>query len=174
MSDIEKRRQKIVEQVREQFNPTITPEDEKTPAKNTRNNFIDTFGLPEGWKMSAADEKRYVADAPMNMGLGAMGSIKKLPPIKRVADQVGSTGGVLGLASKGANLEGKAVFGKGTESFGKVGTPDMAPVVKVNDNMRGIINKMMEKHRDERVKNPAKYQELKQTVTDFVKKKFQE
>lgn len=58
--------------------PAPTGEDENTlQPRSPRNALIDAIGLPEGWKQTVADEKRWKADFAENAAMG-MGSVEKV------------------------------------------------------------------------------------------------
>ena len=56
--------------------PVIAPQDEQAVApNNVRNSVINYVGLPDSWRQSVADEKRFDNNLPMNMASAGMGTI---------------------------------------------------------------------------------------------------
>jgi len=55
----------------------IKSEDQTVYRENIRNTLVDKLGLPENWKMSLADEKKYIQDGPMNLTMGSLGAVSK-------------------------------------------------------------------------------------------------
>jgi len=122
------------------LNP-VEPGDETTVAPNNlRNLAVEKFGLPENWKISTADEKRYLAGAPEMIAGATMGSIAKTGGgLLKGAAATEAKGAEklfeLGHTRAGAGLEGQAVFNKGTQNVGKVLNPQMESMAGKNVNV---------------------------------------
>lgn len=99
----------------------ILPEDETTfNPEEIRNVVIDKLGLPNDWRLSEADRKRWESNAPMMMGMSA-GTMGKVIPADKVAMAAQKMSPILKIGS-----EAKTGFG----SFGKVLGPDGLPLAK--------------------------------------------
>lgn len=170
---LEERKKRLAEVVKEQINPTISEEDKKTPASNFRNYTVEKLGLPESWKMSVADTKEWEAGAPAMMAGAAMGSVGKAAKIvnnMKVANIVDET-------VKGSKLIGQPVFATAAEktadlakNSGKVLTPDMPKATKMTDELRSVVDTMMQKFKHLKQTDPAQYQAYKQERVNFVLK----
>lgn len=57
------------------MDPDIQPGDENIYSDSPRNKLVSFLGLPDDWRMNRAQEKQWEVDAPMRMGMGAMGTI---------------------------------------------------------------------------------------------------
>jgi hypothetical protein len=66
----------------------ITKEDETTYASNPRNAVVELLGLPESLKMTKADDKRYWANLPEQMGTSSIGSVKNIADDKTAVTAV--------------------------------------------------------------------------------------
>jgi hypothetical protein len=53
----------------------IEPGDENIYENSPRNMLVSYLGLPDDWRENKAQQKQWEADAPMRMGMGAMGTI---------------------------------------------------------------------------------------------------
>lgn len=57
------------------MDPDIQPGDENMYSDSPRNKLVSFLGLPDDWRMNRAQEKQWETDAPMRMGMGAMGTL---------------------------------------------------------------------------------------------------
>jgi len=92
MADWSKVKATLLEKLNKAQNTTVEPGDEAlyNDTSNMTNMAINALGLPKEWKTNLADEKRALAEMPMQMGLGTMGSIGKVGKAKQIAEKIGA------------------------------------------------------------------------------------
>lgn len=99
----------------ELMNSEVTPEDEKVYRDNIRNTVVNKLGLPEDWRSSLADEKRFIQEAPMAMAMGSMGAVKGLgatkvvPTLEQTLAQRGLGKVLTGAGQEMKNIAPKAI-----------------------------------------------------------------
>jgi hypothetical protein len=91
MADWSKVKATLLEKLNKAQNTTIEPGDETryNETSNMTNMAVNALGLPQSWKTTLADEKRALAELPMQMGLGTMGSIGKVGKAQQIASKIG-------------------------------------------------------------------------------------
>lgn len=129
------------EKFHKEYDPdySISEEDEKTPAKNLRNTIVDKLKLPEGWKVSTADDKRFKQRAPEMMAAGTIGQARSIAD-KLVKKFPGAASVESKAAYEGVNSLNKLAQAKpyGGTAIVSSGAPKLG-AVKVLDNAKQTI-----------------------------------
>lgn len=141
--------------------------DDTTEANSLRNFLIDKLGGPESWKQTVADEKNYLKNLPMEMGMGGMGSIAKIGK---------GTGGVFGKIKQSfspVKVIDTEVKGLGnTLNTGKYNLTTPQALEAVYDARKGLARKETAtelEHRSKFLEDPVKPKEQVAELYEKVK-----